>query len=71
MTWKPDEVTRARWGWRDAARLVATRWDTFLASEAALRPLAYASYLAALDAEEAAAAEVARSTRGTPIGAGS
>ena len=63
MRWKLDEVTRA-WGrWRDAARVVATRWDTFLGSEAPLRPLAYASYLAALDAEEAAAADVARSTR--------
>jgi hypothetical protein len=63
MRWKLDEVTRARGRWRDAARVVAMRWDTFLGSEAPFRPLAYASYLAALDAEEAAAAEVARFAR--------
>jgi hypothetical protein len=39
------------------------RWDSFLGCEAPLRTIAYASYLAALDTEEAAAAEVARLTR--------
>jgi hypothetical protein len=63
MRWKLDEVTRARGRWRDATRVVAMRWDNFLGCEAPLRPLAYTSYLAALDAEEAAAAEVAKFTR--------
>ena len=63
MRWELDEVTHARGRWRDAARVVAMRWDTFLGSEAPLRTLAYASYLAALDTEEAAAADVARFTR--------
>ena len=63
MRWKLDEVTRAGGRWRDAARVVAMRWDTYLGCEAPLRPLAYSSYLAALDAEEAAAAEVAKFTR--------
>jgi hypothetical protein len=45
--------------WRDAARLVAARWATFLQAERQARTFAFASYVAALDAEEAAAAQVA------------
>ena len=45
--------------WRDAARLVAARWATFLQAEREARTFAFASYVAALDAEEAAAAQVA------------
>jgi len=45
--------------WRAAAHLVSVRWQTFLAAETKTRRLAFASYLAALDAEEAAAADVA------------
>jgi len=45
--------------WRDAERLVSTRWDTFLKAEGDARRFAFASYVAALDAEEAAAAELA------------
>jgi hypothetical protein len=45
--------------WRAAAHLVSARWQTFLAADSKTRPLAFASYLAALDAEEAAAADVA------------
>jgi hypothetical protein len=45
--------------WRDAEQLVSTRWDTFLKAEPEARRFSFASYLAALDAEEAAAAELA------------
>jgi len=43
--------------WRDAEQVVSTRWDAFLKAEAASRRFAFASYVAALDAEEAAATE--------------
>jgi hypothetical protein len=45
--------------WRAAELLVSTRWDAFLKVEPAARRFAFASYVAALDAEEAAAAELA------------
>jgi hypothetical protein len=45
--------------WREAASLVATRWQTFLEAEPATREWAFASYLAALDGEQAAADELA------------
>jgi hypothetical protein len=45
--------------WRDAANLVATRWQLFLEAKSDGRQWAFASYVAALDAEEAAAAEMA------------
>ena len=45
--------------WRDAEQLVATRWHAFLKAELEARRFAFASYLAALDAEEAAATELA------------
>ena len=45
--------------WRTAADLVSLRWQTFLDADSALRRFAFASYLAALDAEEAAAWDVA------------
>ena len=55
---------RALETWREAASLVSTRWHAFLDAEPETRKWAFASYLAALDAEEAAAADVAaRSTR--------
>ena len=54
---------RALETWRDAARLVGLRWRTFLEAEPANRPFAFASYTAALDAEEAAAAEIAMLSR--------
>jgi hypothetical protein len=50
---------RARERWREAARLVSTRWEVFLATEPERRALAFASYTAALDAEESAAATLA------------
>lgn len=45
--------------WRNAARLVSTRWEVFRDAEPESRAWAFASYIAALDAEEAAAAEMA------------
>jgi hypothetical protein len=50
---------RALETWREAASLVATRWQRFLDAEPESRAFAFASYVAALDAEEAAAADVA------------
>ena len=44
--------------WRDAARLVAARWATFVEAEREARTFAFASYVAALDAEEAAAGSI-------------
>ena len=49
--------------WRAAAHLVATRWDRFLHSEAEMRVFAFASYVAALDSEEAAATDLAALAR--------
>jgi hypothetical protein len=50
---------RALATWREAASLVATRWQNFLDAEPESRAFAFASYVAALDGEEAAAAEMA------------
>jgi hypothetical protein len=46
--------------WRAAARIVALRWESFLRSDVDSRGFAFASYLAALDTEEAAAAQMSR-----------
>jgi hypothetical protein len=53
--------------WREAAELVSTRWQLFLEVESEGRQWAFASYVAALDAEAAAAAEMA--ALATPIAA--
>jgi hypothetical protein len=45
--------------WRVSASLVWTRWEAFLNAPRDIRARAFASYLAALDAEAAAAAEIA------------
>ena len=45
--------------WRAAAHLVSARWQAFLQADREACRCAFASYLAALDAEEAAAADVA------------
>ena len=45
--------------WRASAHLVSTRWDRFLHAEPEMRIFAFASYVAALDSEEAAAADLA------------
>jgi hypothetical protein len=44
--------------WREAADLVGVRWHDFLEAGAESRPWAFARYVAALDAEEKAAAEL-------------
>jgi hypothetical protein len=54
-----QRLARARERWRDAAQLVSTRWDVFLSAEAEARAFAFQAYLAALDAEEAAATAMA------------
>ena len=48
--------------WRRAAQLVWARWEAFLEAPPEIRNRAFAAYVAALDAEAAAAAEMA----GTP-----
>jgi hypothetical protein len=45
--------------WRDAELLVQLRWYTFLEADGASRHGAFAAYVAALDAEAAAAGELA------------
>ncbi|MEA2196479.1 MAG: hypothetical protein QOJ25_530 [Solirubrobacteraceae bacterium] len=50
---------RALDAWRDSARVASARWVAFLDAEPDARPWAFMSYVAALDAEEAAAAEMA------------
>jgi hypothetical protein len=45
--------------WREEADLVSSRWRTYVDSEPEARAFAFASYIAALDAEEAAAADMA------------
>jgi hypothetical protein len=61
---RPRGVTRARERWRDAANDIAARWEIFLHAEAEVRGFAFATYLAALDAQEAAGAgRAARTAR--------
>ena len=50
---------RALEAWREAEDLVKTRWQVFLEADAETRSWAFAAFVAALDAEEAAAADVA------------
>jgi hypothetical protein len=45
--------------WREAESLVRLRWRAFLEADGADRSRVFAAYVAALDAEEAAAAEIA------------
>ena len=45
--------------WREAEDVVAERWATFLESETEGRRWSFGSYVAALDAEELAAANLA------------
>ena len=49
--------------WRAAAHVVSVRWDRFLHAEPEMRVFAFASHVAALDAEEAAAADLAALAR--------
>ncbi len=50
---------RAMRAWRAAADLVWTRWEALGDAAPELRPVAFAAYLAALDAEASAAATLA------------
>ena len=50
---------RAMRAWRGAAALVWTRWEVLGEAAPELRPVAFAAYLAALDAEASAAATLA------------
>ncbi|HWF51174.1 MAG TPA: hypothetical protein VG294_11095 [Solirubrobacteraceae bacterium] len=50
---------RALDAWRESARIASARWAAFLDAEPDARSWAFMSYVAALDAEEAAAAEMA------------
>jgi hypothetical protein len=54
-----DRRAQALEAWRDAEELVSTRWATFLSAAPEARRFAFASYVAALDAEEAAATDLA------------
>jgi hypothetical protein len=56
---QPQLQARALDTWRDAELLVQLRWYTFLEADGASRPGAFAAYVAALDAEAAAAGELA------------
>jgi hypothetical protein len=49
--------------WRAAAHVASNRWDRFLHAEPEMRVFAFASYVAALDSEEAAAADLAAISR--------
>jgi hypothetical protein len=53
-------VAQAAQRWREAARVATARWQVFLAAKAETRAFVFASYVAALDAEEIAAAALAR-----------
>jgi hypothetical protein len=50
------QESQALEAWRDAAQLVSQRWRAFLDAEALTRQWAFSLYVAALDAEAAAAA---------------
>ena len=50
---------RALAAWRDAELLVQLRWHAFLEADRGSRTGAYAAYLQALDAEAAAAGDLA------------
>jgi hypothetical protein len=50
---------RALNAWREAEKVLRARWDLFLVADSASRRHAFAAYAAALDAEEAAAADLA------------
>ncbi len=49
----------AREKWRSAAEMARDRWTQFSLADRAARPFMFAAYIAALDREEAAAAELA------------
>jgi hypothetical protein len=56
---QPQRRANALDTWRDAELLVQLRWDDFLEADRASRRVVFAAYVAALDAEAAAAGELA------------
>jgi hypothetical protein len=56
---QPQRRANAHDTWRHAELLVQLRWDNFLEANRASRRGAFAAYMAALDAEAAAAGELA------------
>jgi hypothetical protein len=59
---RPSEdsaYSRALEAWRDAEDRVRDRWENFLAADGEARKFAFASYVAALDVEAAAAGDLA------------
>jgi hypothetical protein len=60
VMYRTRQLSNAKANWREAATVVSMRWDAFCQSETQARAFAFRSYLAALDAEEAAAAELSR-----------
>ena len=56
---QPQRQARALYAWRGAELLVQLRWDDFLVADRASRGGVFAAYVAALDAEAAAAGELA------------
>jgi hypothetical protein len=65
--YRASNLALARERWRDAERVVTLRWEGFIRSERESRTLAFASYVAALDAEAAAAAEMSRLLPNTAV----
>jgi len=63
MSQQPRARLEALGNWRAAAHLVSLRWDRFVHAEPEMRVFAFASYVAALDSEEAAAADLAAIAR--------
>jgi hypothetical protein len=59
LPFAPRSLPQALENWREAEELVAVRWQLFLEADGASRRHAFASYVAALDAEEAAASAMA------------
>ncbi len=53
---------RALAAWRGAELVVRARWDAFLVADRASRRDAFAAYVAALDAETAAAGDLAEAS---------
>lgn len=54
-----DASARALEAWREAEELVSVRWAAFLQADPQTRRWRFSAYIAALDAEEAAAGEIA------------
>ena len=67
LTFKQNEArtySDALDAWRSASELVRDRWHRFRVADGGDRSAAFAAYVAALDHEEAAAAELALLTVG-------